>query len=114
MTSTNEVGRDEAMADSDNTPDRVIIRRCKPSADFPDGELIAFLPDVTANVGHIMSYMHIGQHGEASVEFYQKDTEALQDYDAKDAVMLICELQNIGYNVRVVKRLTRPYGGWAK
>lgn len=39
---------------------KVILRKNK------DGDMIAFLPEIPANYGNIMSYMHIGQHGEAS------------------------------------------------
>ena len=33
-------------------------------------DVIAFFPEARVNYGNIMSYMHIGQHGEASYEFY--------------------------------------------
>lgn len=33
-------------------------------------EVIAFFPESEANYGKILSYMHIGQHSEASLEFY--------------------------------------------
>lgn len=52
---------------------KVIFRKTK------DGEIIAFFPEASANFGNVLSYMHIGQHGEASMEFYQitkKATEA--------------------------------------
>ena len=33
-------------------------------------DVIAFFPEARVNYGNIMSYMHIGQHDEASLEFY--------------------------------------------
>lgn len=41
------------------TKQKVIFRK------FKDGDIIALLPGIPANIGRVMSYMHIGQHGEA-------------------------------------------------
>ena len=58
-----------------------------------DGEIIAFFPELNANFGNILSYMHIGQHGEASYEFYLSTKKAEEEeYQA-----LFNELKNI-YN----------------
>lgn len=35
-----------------------------------EGEVIAFFPEARVNYGNILSYQHIGQHCEASLEFY--------------------------------------------
>ena len=43
---------------------KVIFRKNK------NNDVIAFFPEARVNYGNIMSYMHIGQHGEASYEFY--------------------------------------------
>ena len=43
---------------------KVIFRKDK------EGNIIAFLPELRVNHGNIMSYMHIGQHSEASYRFY--------------------------------------------
>jgi hypothetical protein len=32
---------------------------------FSEGDIIAFLPEMPANYGFVLSYMHVGQHGEA-------------------------------------------------
>lgn len=40
------------------------------------GEAILFLPDISANPGNIMSYQHLGQHGEASIDFFTRETLA--------------------------------------
>ena len=47
-----------------------------------DGNIIAFLPELRVNRGNIMSYMHIGQHSEASYELYT-DTKKVneKEYD---------------------------------
>lgn len=37
----------------------------------PDGELILFFPETPANPGYIMSYQLIGEHCEASLDFYR-------------------------------------------
>lgn len=39
---------------------KVIFRKNK------HNDVIAFFPEESANYGNIMSYIHIGQHGEAS------------------------------------------------
>lgn len=58
-----------------------------------DGEVVAFLWDVDANTGNVMSYMHFGQHGEASHEFYFSVPHATYA-QYKD---LYEELESLGY-----------------
>ena len=41
-----------------------------------EGNVIAFLPELRVNHGNIMSYMHIGQHSEASYQFYTETKKA--------------------------------------
>ena len=56
---------------------KVIFRKDK------EGNIIAFLPELRVNRGNIMSYMHIGQHSEASYQFYTEKillTNHLQSY----------------------------------
>lgn len=43
----------------------VIFRKHK------DGEVIAFFPAFKTNPGMLTSYTHIGQHSEASIDFYK-------------------------------------------
>lgn len=38
-------------------------------------DILAFLPEIRVNYGNIMSYMHIGQHSEASYDFYNGTKE---------------------------------------
>ena len=60
-----------------------------------DGEVIAFFPDTakdgSCNPGMIMSYMHVGQHGEASVEFYNDCTTCMEE----DYADLLAELEKV-------------------
>jgi hypothetical protein len=50
---------------------KVIFRKDK-------NDVIAFIPEVKTNYGNIMSYTHIGQHGEASYQFY-KETKKVSE-----------------------------------
>ena len=49
---------------------KVIFRKDK------EGNIIAFIPEVKVNYGNIMSYMHVGQHGESSYQFYTETKKA--------------------------------------
>lgn len=42
-------------------------------------DVIAFLPEIRVNHGNIMSYMHIGQHSEASYDFYNGTKRATEE-----------------------------------
>ena len=60
-----------------------------------DGTVIAFFPqtmhDGSCNPGNIMSYEHNGQHGEASIDFYNDCTTCLEE----DFANLLHELEGI-------------------
>ncbi|MCR4302118.1 MAG: hypothetical protein NUV51_10945 [Sulfuricaulis sp.] len=73
--------------------DRVIFRK------FRDGQVIAWLPDVEANPGRCMSYMHIGQHSEG---VYPADTVPASEIEYTP---LWRELFRLGYRLRVVQRM---------
>lgn len=60
-----------------------------------DGECVAFLLDCPANYGNVLSYMHVGQHGEASLEFFRECRLATEE-EYKD---LREELESIGYRL---------------
>ena len=60
-----------------------------------DGECVAFLLDCPAYYGNVLSYMHIGQHGEASLEFF-RECELATEEEYKD---LREELESIGYRL---------------
>ena len=56
---------------------KVIFRKTK------SGEVIAFFPEFHVQRGNIMSYMHIGQHSEASLDFYYNTKKAsAQEYES--------------------------------
>ena len=56
-----------------------------------DGGVYAFFPEATANYGMVMTYAHIGQHSEASLEFYLNSKKATKEEYAN----LLSELENI-------------------
>ena len=64
---------------------KVIFRKDK------HNDVIAFFPEARVNYGNIMSYMHIGQHGEASLEFYLTTRKANENEYAD----LFAELREI-------------------
>lgn len=56
---------------------KVIFRKVK-NPYTNEYEVIAFMPEINANYGKILSYMHIGQHGEADLEFYRSTKKATE------------------------------------
>lgn len=50
---------------------KVIFRKAK-NPYTKEYEVVAFFPEIEANHGRILSYMHIGQHSEADLGFYQE------------------------------------------
>lgn len=68
------------------------------------GEVVAFLPELPANRGNVVCYAHIGQHNEASMEYYHNTKTALpSEYEP-----LHKELKAIynDYELSVKRRLT--------
>ena len=51
---------------------KVIFRKVK-SGDFK-GDIIAFFPELPATFRNMVCYQHIGQHGEACIDYYYNDT----------------------------------------
>lgn len=82
-----------------NDKDRVIFKLTP-----GDKQVIAFLPDYQEYT-QIMCYMHVGQHGTASLEFYWECTPARPDQYAA----LKAELESIGYNLDVKRRLSSKW-----
>lgn len=64
---------------------KVIFKKCD------NGEIVAFFPELKVNYGNIMSYMHIGQHGEASYLFYNN----LKNANESEYNSLLEELKRI-------------------
>ena len=59
--------------------------------DRKTNEVVAFIPESTVNYGHILSYMHIGQHSEASLQYYWETVKATEE----EYKPLLKELKNI-------------------
>ena len=59
-----------------------------------NGEIIALFPNMKESKGCIMSYQHIGQHGEASEDFLNYPEATGQRVEE-----LKKELKDIGYNI---------------
>lgn len=83
---------------------KVIFRKAK-NPYTKEYEVVAFFPEIDANYGKILSYMHIGQHSEADLEFYQEtkkttETEYKPLLEELKAIYDDCELivkQKINY-----------------
>lgn len=56
---------------------KVIFRKAK-NPYTHEYETVAFFPEIEANYGNILSYMHMGQHGEAGLEFYWTTSRATE------------------------------------
>jgi hypothetical protein len=82
----------------DSNKARVVLRRfC--------GEVIALFPDIDEGRGLCMSYMRIGQHGAASRTLTRSSRPV--DLSEPDAAALVRELTALGYDLQIVKRMTR-------
>jgi len=69
---------------------------------FPDKQILALFPyEINPYNGFVNSYMHIGQHSEADYKGCVKITKPANE---KEYVNLFNELENIGYNLNVIKR----------
>ena len=77
-------------------------------ARYSDGsgkEVLAFFPGASANPGNVMCYAHVGQHGEASYDFFLKNCRPCSE---KEYRPLKKELENLfGYRFKIMKRMTR-------
>ncbi len=87
--------------EKDKEKTKVIFRK------FKDGEIIALFPEVQANDSHwgCMSYMHIGQHGAARYNIVW-DTKLAKPEEYAD---LKTELEDLGYNLEVRKRVNKRW-----
>ena len=75
---------------------------------FKDGQVIALFPYVDYNNrGECLSYMHIGQHSGADYDYCVKMSRLADESEYKP---LKKELEDIGYNLKVVKRKHKGYG----
>jgi len=69
------------------------------------GEIIALFPEIPHDVNGITcsSYMHVGQHGASSLGLHDVSKPAKPEEYAP----LQRELESIGYDLQVIKRLPR-------
>lgn len=66
----------------------------------PTGEPIAIIWDTPANKNCFMTYQHVGQHSEASIEYIGIDCKRIKSTeDIIKACTLVQELKSIGYDV---------------
>ena len=70
------------------------------------GDVIALFPDLNyengaATRGHVMSYQHVGQHGEADYTATVAVTRPAEEHEYED---LHAELTSLGYNLRVLRK----------
>lgn len=71
---------------------------------FKDGEVIAVFPEVSYNYVHIMSYQHVGQHGDC-VPWISSFTKPATPDEYAD---LLAELKSIGYDdLQICKRINQ-------
>lgn len=79
------------------------------------GEVTAILPDYECNRGRVMTYVHLGQHGEADTDYCRGGRLARpEEYAA-----LHRELQSIyepEYTLRIMKRVNwgKVRRGWVR
>jgi hypothetical protein len=64
---------------------------------FPEGDVIAFISGYNCNPGMMMSYQHVGQHGEASVDLIDE----LEPCTEQEIKAPLDELTSIGYDVTI-------------
>ena len=69
---------------------------------FKGGEVIALFPEElgTNDVFTVLSYMHVGQHGSASIDIISITRPSTED----ELKPLYAELESIGYNLTVKKK----------
>lgn len=70
-----------------------------------DTDVVAFFPELPANYTCIMSYMHIGQHAEASMGFYHMSKVASENEYAS----LLEELKKVYSDCELIVRKRLNY-----
>ena len=77
---------------------KVIFRK------FKEGDIIALFPDTTSESYTTLSYMHVGQHCDVPYNQTIKETKLATESEYQS---LKGELEDIGYNLKVVMRLSK-------
>jgi hypothetical protein len=72
---------------------------------FNDNIVItAIFPYIISNGRYVMCYEHIGQHSGCSLDWYRTKTKQV-DLTNPKVIELIKELENIGYELNIIKRV---------
>ena len=73
---------------------------------FEDGEVIALFPEIKFGCPHykIMSYMHVGQHGEVDYQAVTKITKLATKEDYQSLLKEIASIYH-EYEIKVMKKL---------
>ena len=82
------------MTEMDTEVTEVVFRKFK-----DNGDIIALFPYVREYNYHVLSYMHIGQHGAS--DYYPDGTIPAKPEEYQS---LFDELTSLGYNLKVIKR----------
>jgi len=88
--------------EKDKEKTKVIFRK------FINGDIIALFPEIEGGAnqkGECMSYMHVGQHSGAAYALIYNTKPAKPDEYAD----LFAELEGIGYNLDVKKKITKRW-----
>jgi hypothetical protein len=81
------------------TPIKVIFRK------FKNGAILALFPyELEDDRGSVLSYQHVGQHGEAD---YNHCLDITKPATPREYAELLSELNRIGYAVTVITRKPR-------
>lgn len=79
---------------------QIIFRKDRKTKD-----VVAFIPETLVHKYMIMSYMHIGQHSEASLEYYLS-TEKASENEYSDLYKELCGIYG-EENLQIKQRLNR-------
>lgn len=89
----------------DKSLDKVIFKMARYDDRRLGEEVVAFFPGAPANQGMVMCYSHVGQHCEASYDFYLKNCRPCSE---KEYRPLKKELEDLfGYRFKIMIRMTR-------
>lgn len=81
-----------------------VIFKKKCDRGLKEWHVVAFFPEATVNRGNIMCYVHDGQHGDASYDYYLSCRPASK----KEYACLKRELgKSFGYRLKIVSKVTR-------
>jgi hypothetical protein len=73
-----------------------------------NGDIVALMPEIpgTCDPYTMTCYVHIGQHGSACMDYVRDSTKPATEAEYRP---LLRELENIGYTVRVIRRIGPEY-----